>query len=63
MVDERTEQWAVAGDSVQLTLKGVDQAHVSIGCFVCPLAQPMPCVRRFRWVCAADWSNGATCAR
>ncbi|KAJ1914402.1 hypothetical protein IWQ60_008819 [Tieghemiomyces parasiticus] len=46
-LDEETSAWAAAGDTVMLTVQGIDLTQYSIGSVLCPLQQPIPTTTTF----------------
>ncbi|KAJ1924816.1 hypothetical protein IWQ60_004963 [Tieghemiomyces parasiticus] len=46
-LDGETSAWAAAGDTVMLTVQGIDLTQYSIGSVLCPLQQPIPTTTTF----------------
>ncbi|KAI8975255.1 P-loop containing nucleoside triphosphate hydrolase protein [Mycotypha africana] len=48
LVNDESAQWAVAGDSVLLTLSNLDILNLSNGCMICSGSNPVPLTSLFR---------------
>ncbi|ORZ01606.1 P-loop containing nucleoside triphosphate hydrolase protein [Syncephalastrum racemosum] len=46
-VDDETSNWAAAGDSVLITLTGLDVLNLSTGCVLCSPSKPVPVTTSF----------------
>eukprot|EP00039_Didymoeca_costata_P014241 m.228172 g.228172 ORF g.228172 m.228172 type:complete len:588 (-) comp15976_c1_seq14:1401-3164(-) len=47
-VSGETRRWAVCGDSVELSLGGLDEGNLSTGSVLCPEDSPAPSTKRFK---------------